>query len=119
MYTILVKDKFSSAHNLRNYNGKCENVHGHTFEVELLLELEKLNNIGISIDFKDVKNVLKAELDKLDHYYLNQIDPFDKINPSAENIAHFLYNKIKIKLPELKEVFVWESENARASYKEN
>jgi len=119
MYTILVKDKFSSAHNLRNYNGKCENIHGHTFEVELLLELEKLNSIGISIDFKDVKKVLKCELEKLDHYYLNQISPFDTINPSAENIAKFLYKSIKKELAELKEVFVWESENARASYKEN
>jgi len=118
MYTILVKDKFSSAHNLRNYNGKCENIHGHTFKVELYLEFEKLNNIGIAIDFKDVKKILKEELNLLDHLYINQISYFDKINPTAENIAEFLYKKIVIKLPELKEVFVWESENARASYKE-
>jgi 6-pyruvoyltetrahydropterin/6-carboxytetrahydropterin synthase len=118
LYSILVKDKFSSAHKLRNYNGKCENMHGHTFEVELYLELESLNEIGISIDFKDCKIVLKEELNLLDHTCINDIEPFDKINPSAENIAAYLYKKIKTKLPFLKEVFVWESENARASYKE-
>lgn len=118
MYTIFVKDKFSSAHNLRNYGGKCENLHGHSWVVELLLEYNTLNQIGISKDFKDVKEALRQQVDLLDHKYLNEIDPFDKINPSAENIAKYFYDILKKTFPELKEVFIWESESARASYKQ-
>lgn len=117
MYSILVKEKFCSAHNLRNYGGKCENLHGHSWLVELLLEFNSLNDIGISKDFKEVKELLKAEVDKLDHTYINEKTPFNLINPTAENLAKFFYDNLKSKLPELVEVFVWESENARASYK--
>ncbi len=117
MYTIFVKSNFNSAHNLRNYNGKCENLHGHSWKVELLLEYKTLNNIGISKDFKIVKDVLNEHIEILDHKYLNEIEPFDKINPSAENIAKYFYDKLKLTFPELVEVFIWESENARASYK--
>lgn len=118
MYSIFVKDRFCSAHNLRNYGGKCENLHGHSWLVEVLLEFHSLNSIGISKDFKEVKELLKLEVEKLDHTYINEKSPFDELNPTAENLAKYFYDKLKTKLPELVEVFVWESENARASYRQ-
>jgi len=116
MYTIYVKDKFSSAHNLRGYGGQCENLHGHTWRVEVGLKGKELNKIGFLKDFKDVKQELKELTDKLDHAYINEIPPFDKINPTAENISKYIFDSLKSKFPEVFEVCVWESDNARAVY---
>ncbi|HOJ50066.1 MAG TPA: 6-carboxytetrahydropterin synthase QueD [Spirochaetota bacterium] len=121
MYMISVEDSFSSAHSLRGYEGKCENLHGHNWKVRVTLKGEKLNNIGILIDFKNVKKILKDILLVLDHKFLNEITPFDKINPSAENIAFFIYGELKKKLEEnikIDRVEIWESEKAFATYYE-
>jgi len=118
---ISVEDSFSSAHSLRGYEGKCENLHGHNWKVRVTLKGEKLNNIGILIDFKNVKKILKDILLVLDHKFLNEITPFDKINPSAENIAFFIYGELKKKLEEnikIDRVEIWESEKAFATYYE-
>ena len=95
MYRIKVAEAFEAAHNLREYEGKCARLHGHNWVIEAEIKGEKLNNIGILIDFKDVKRELKDLLDRLDHRYLNEITPFDKINPTAENLARFIYDEFK------------------------
>ena len=122
MYEILIKGDFSSAHNLRGYKGKCEALHGHSWKVEARFEKEDLNDIGISVDFVVLKARLKDILKKLDHAYLNKLDVFRKQNPSAENIARIIYQKLKDSVKEkglmLKSVSVWESESSCATYYE-
>ena len=120
MYEVLVKGDFSSAHNLRGYKGKCEALHGHNWKVEARFEKESLNDIGISVDFVTLKSRLNDILKKLDHMHLNKIEVFKTINPSAENIARFIYTKLKNSIKEkgliLKSVSVWESETSCATY---
>ncbi len=122
MYEILIKGDFSSAHNLRGYKGKCEELHGHSWKVEARFEKEGLNDIGISVDFVTLKSRLKYILKKLDHVHLNKLDIFKKQNPSAENIAGFIYAKLKSSIKEkgliLKSVSVWESDTSCATYYE-
>jgi 6-pyruvoyltetrahydropterin/6-carboxytetrahydropterin synthase len=122
MYEILVKGDFSSAHNLRGYKGKCEELHGHNWKVEARFEKETLNNIGISVDFTELKARLKGVLRKLDHTHLNKIGIFKTENPSAENLARYIYLKLKSSVKEkdlsLKSVSVWESETSCAAYYE-
>lgn len=122
MYEILIKGDFSSAHNLIGYKGKCEELHGHSWKVEARFEKADLNDIGISVDFTLLKVKLKAVLKKLDHVHLNKLDIFKKQNPSAENIAGFIYAKLKSSIKEkgliLKSVSVWESETSCATYYE-
>jgi 6-pyruvoyltetrahydropterin/6-carboxytetrahydropterin synthase len=95
VYEIVVKQHFESAHFLRGYKGKCENVHGHRYSVVVRLRAEKLNDIGLAYDFTDVKRHLKTVLSRLDHAALNDIPPFNRLNPSAENIASTIYQEIK------------------------
>jgi len=133
MYEILIKGDFSSAHNLRGYKGKCEELHGHSWKVEARFEKESLDEIGISVDFVILKTMLKDILKKLDHTYINKIDIFKKQNPSAENIARFIYTKLKASIIDkvgegfkpsptkekgliLKSVSVWESDTSCATY---
>lgn len=122
MYEILIKADFSSAHNLRGYKGKCEELHGHSWKVEARFEKANLNSIGISVDFVMLKARLKCILKKLDHKYLNKIGVFKTKNPSAENIARFIYRKLKGSIKEkglfLKSLSVWESETSCATYYE-
>ena len=95
MYLVKIEEAFEAAHNLRGYDGKCANLHGHNWIIEVEVAGEKLNELGILVDFKDVKRELKNLLDRMDHRYLNEISPFDKINPTAENLARFIYDEFK------------------------
>lgn len=119
MYRLIVERGFSSAHRLRNYKGECENLHGHNYRVEVFLEGRELNSIGILVDFKEVKVLLDKVLDELDHCYLNELPFFKKENPSAENIARYIHQKISGSLPAgviASEVRVWESEGCGACF---
>ena len=89
MYSLKVESSFSSAHNLRAYKGKCEELHGHNWKVEAAAESRDLDKIGMVMDFKLIKDELNRILDRFDHKYLNKLKPFDKINPTSENIARF------------------------------
>jgi len=119
LYELKVIEEFSAAHRLSGYKGKCESLHGHNFQVELIVQAEDVGEHGMVVDFKSLKGLLKDCLDTLDHKYLNEIPPFDRKNPTSESIANYIYHFIKPKLPEnicFLKVCVWESENSCASY---
>lgn len=120
MYRITVRQHFDAAHYLRGYKGKCENVHGHRFEVTVSLESQQLNDIGIVYDFIELKRKLNDILDRFDHASLNDIPPFDKINPSSENIAATVFRELQSKLKgepvTLTAVDVWESPENSVRY---
>ncbi len=120
MYEITVEDQFSSAHQLRNYDGKCENLHGHNWIVKVSIKGDNLDDKGMLIDFKVLKKILSNIIEELDHKFLNKVPPFEKINPTAENIASHIYYKVEesLNLPGLKvsKVKIWESENSYASF---
>lgn len=112
-WQLIVKDKFSSAHFLENYSGKCERMHGHTFQIEAYFNVEELDKSGIGIDFTDLKAYVKSILP--DHQVLNEVLGF---SPSAENLSRHFYHKIKEKYP-VSKIIIWESENAGAVYTED
>lgn len=122
MYEILIKSDFSGAHNLRGYRGKCEELHGHNWKVEARFEKDTLNDIGLAADFKILKSRLKNVLGKLDHAYLNRLNPFKRKNPSAENIAKYIFDGLKASAREkglyVKSISIWESDTSCATYYE-
>lgn len=113
MFQVSVREHFDAAHYLREYRGKCENMHGHRFEVVAALEVPKLNEIGLAFDFVELKTHLREILAKFDHVSLNDTPPFDRITPSSENIAMTVYEQLRscIRAPSVKVAFVevWES----------
>ncbi len=112
-WDLVVKDKFSSAHFLEHYKGKCEKMHGHTFEIEAWFKITDLDKSGIGIDFTLIKEHLKEIMP--DHKVLNEQYDF---SPSAENLSRHFYYQLKDKFP-VSRVMVWESENAGAVYSED
>ncbi len=120
MYLISVEKHFDAAHSLRGYKGKCETLHGHRFQVVVKIQATGLNNIGLAYDFTVLKQHLGNILEKFDHSYLNEVPPFDKINPSSENIAATIYNELQIKLAvdpvSLSCVEVWEAPEQGVAY---
>ncbi len=117
MYSIKVEANFSSAHNLRGYKGRCEDLHGHNWKVELTVQAKELNKIGMVQDFRFLKDKLNAVLDKLDHKHLNELGYFKKVNPTSENIAKYIFDCLA-GIKGIKSVTVWESENSCATYHE-
>ena len=118
MFEIKVRGDFSAAHNLRNYEGKCEHLHGHNWAVEAVFRYGKLDDNGLAVDFKIAKAALKDVIETLDHSYLNENAPFGKTNPTSENIAKFIYTSIKKKIGGIHSVAVWENERSCAVYSE-
>jgi 6-pyruvoyltetrahydropterin/6-carboxytetrahydropterin synthase len=123
MFEVTVEDTFAAGHALRGYRGKCENPHGHNYKVRVTLEGEKLDGIGLLFDFKDLKAVMTDIIDRLDHQYLNDIEPFKAENPSAENLARYFYQETTGKLRSVtngrvrvKDVIVWETDTTTARY---
>ena len=118
MYEISVRQHFDAAHYLRGYGGKCEELHGHRFEVVACVESRDLNDIGIAFDFTELKRQLGEILKRFDHVCLNDVAPFDSINPSSENIARVIYEDLAAGLEgvSVSRVEVWESPESRAVY---
>jgi 6-pyruvoyltetrahydropterin/6-carboxytetrahydropterin synthase len=120
MYEIAVEQEFDAAHALRGYQGKCENLHGHRFRVVARVKATKLDEIGLAFDFTLLKKHLAEILGRFDHTSLNDVPPFDKINPSSENIAVTVFNQLKPRLAgtpvSLVSVEVWESPTSRVTY---
>lgn len=116
MFEVKVETHFSSAHHLLNYKGKCENMHGHNWKVEVTARGDKLDKSNILIDFKVLKKAVNEVMDYLDHKDLNEIEEFKNESPSSEFIAKFIYNKIRETIPQVSRVDVWETSTSRASY---
>ncbi len=116
MYSLKVQGTFSSAHNLRGYKGKCEDLHGHNWLVEIVIKSAQLDAVGMVLDFKYLKKKLNACLEQMDHKYLNKLVYFKKVNPTSENIAKYIYKKLKPRIPWLNCVTVWENSTSSASY---
>lgn len=120
VYEIYVKDHFSAAHALRGYKGNCSRMHGHNWIVEAYIQCTKLNELGISIDFRDIRSNLKNILKKFDHTDLNKLAEFESINPTAENIAKFLFRELekefKTEHSKVSKVKVFESPGCGTTY---
>ncbi|PNU19061.1 6-carboxytetrahydropterin synthase QueD [Geothermobacter hydrogeniphilus] len=120
MYRLTIQTQFAAAHNLVNYQGDCENLHGHNWKVEVRVAARELDKSGLGIDFKVLKHRTNAVLDSLDHKYLNKLEPFLDLSPSSENIARYLFEQLGELLNTdnvtVEQVNVWESDNACASY---
>ena len=122
MYEVTVEAGFSSGHYLRNYQGKCENPHGHNYKVRVTLAGRELDKTGLLLDFKLLKNVLRPVIDRIDHQMLNDIEPFITLEPSAENIALYICEKMQEGISqenpiEVAEVKVWETDIQSATYR--
>ncbi len=118
MFKIRVEASFSSAHNLRRYKGKCEALHGHNWKVEAVVSAASLDKVGMVMDFKVLKALLNELLETFDHAYLNRIPPFDKVNPTSENLAFHIHKTLKKQVPGLFSVTVWENPTSCATYEE-
>ena len=123
MFQITVEDTFAAGHYLRNYRGKCENPHGHNYKVRVTLCGEELDRAGLLLDFKDLKDVMRDTVDRLDHQMINDLEPFTVLNPSAENLAKYFYDQTQAKLHaatngrvRVKDVTVWETDTTTATY---
>lgn len=118
MYELKAQMYFSAAHHLLNYDGACENQHGHNWLVEAFVKGDKLDKSNILVDYKVIKKELKAILDYLDHQDINELPEFKGISPSSEVLAKFIYDKMKEKISITSKISVWETPTSCASYYE-
>jgi 6-pyruvoyltetrahydropterin/6-carboxytetrahydropterin synthase len=123
MYQVTVEDSFAAGHFLRNYRGKCENPHGHNYKVRITLQGEKLDKAGLLLDFKELKQVMKPVIERLDHQMINEVEPFTTINPSAENLAKYFFDETNRSLSRttdgrvsVKDVTIYETDTTTATY---
>ena len=123
MFEVTIEETFAAGHALRNYKGKCENVHGHNYRCQVSLAGEQLDEIGLLVDFVELKKAVHTVIERMDHQWLNEFPPFDKLNPSAENMARYFYDKISRNLTggevpvRVAEVRLWETDTSLAIYR--
>ena len=120
MYELKIITEFSAAHNLRNFRGKCEALHGHNWKVEVVLSGKNLDESGVVLDFAEVKGATSEIMSEIDHRYLNDLPFFMENNPSSENIARYIFHRLQEKIDNdrvrIRRVTAWESQDACASY---
>ena len=123
MFEVTVEDTFAAGHYLRDYKGKCENPHGHNYRVRVTLAGTDLDKAGLLLDFKDLREVIKPVVDYLDHQMMNDIEPFTRLNPSAENLARYFYQETNARMRaenagrvHVKNVTIWETDETTATY---
>jgi 6-pyruvoyltetrahydropterin/6-carboxytetrahydropterin synthase len=122
MFEVLAEKTFAAGHALRNYHGKCENVHGHNYRVQVTVQGERLDDAGLLVDFVELKRLMSAVVERLDHQFINDVPPFDILNPSAENLAKYFFDEISRDLSgavpvRLSEVRIWETDTSVAVYR--
>ena len=122
MFELKIVTDFASAHSLRDYPGDCARLHGHNWQVEVSVCSQVLDESGIAIDFREIKKKTKLVVKRLDHQYLNEIKPFDVLNPTAENIAKYFFDEIALLITnkdvKVKEVMIWETPRSAVTYSE-
>jgi len=119
MYRVSIETHFDSAHLLNGYTGACGRLHGHRWRIQVEVETERLDSVGISVDFKELSAWTDSILERFDHQYLNDVPPFDKINPTAENLAKHVFEELARQLPtvvRVGKVTVWESDKYAVAY---
>ena len=121
MYEVMIEEEFSAAHALRGYRGKCENLHGHNWKVEVYVRGDRLDKIGMLVDFTHLKKVTREVMGLLDHRNLNELKPFDvELNPSSEHLAGFILDKVANQINndrvQVYKVRVWETPSTSATY---
>ena len=123
MYEVTIETHFSAAHRLRQYNGECERLHGHNWKVQISVTSQKLNKLGMVMDFKELKDKTNVLMDEFDHRYLNEVLPFTELNPTTENIARYIFDRlsktINTDFIRVNRVTTWESETCWASYEKS
>jgi len=123
MFEIKVTDQFSASHRLRGYDGQCENLHGHNWKVDVVAGSQKLDSMGVVVDFEDVKKELRNILEEFDHQNMNDLPVFKDKNPTAEHTAQYIFSKLSSAFGQsafkISSVTVWETKDARATYTEN
>ncbi len=121
MFEVSVEYTFAAGHALRGYKGKCENVHGHNYKVQLAIAGEELDSTGLLVDFVEVRKKIKDLVERLDHRFLNDLAPFDKLNPSAENIAKYFCDELQPPVQKrglrVSAVTIWETDTTSATYR--
>ena len=122
MFEVSVEESFSSGHYLRGYRGNCEKPHGHNYKVRITVQGESLDEVGLLFDFRELKTAMNEIIDRLDHQMVNDLEPFDRLNPSAENMAKYFYDEISGGLGQstpvqLDQVRVWETDTSSATYR--
>jgi 6-pyruvoyltetrahydropterin/6-carboxytetrahydropterin synthase len=123
MFEVSVDETFAAAHALRGYKGKCENLHGHNYKVRVTLAGPELDSVGLLYDFVHLKQVIQSVIRGLDHHYLNEMKPFDEINPSAENISKYIYDEAAKQMKSapngatIASITVWETDVTAATYR--
>jgi 6-pyruvoyltetrahydropterin/6-carboxytetrahydropterin synthase len=121
MFEVTVEETFAAAHQLRQYQGRCENLHGHNYRVRVTAAAEELDHTGLVVDFVELKRHLRAVVERLDHTFLNEAPPFDVLNPSAENLARYIYDQMPAGLKSgrarIAAVKIWETETSTATYR--
>ena len=123
MFEVSVDETFAAAHALRGYKGKCENLHGHNYKVRVTLAGPELDSVGLLYDFVHLKQVIQSVIRSLDHHYLNEMKPFDEINPSAENISKYIYDETAKQMKSapngatIASITVWETDVTAATYR--
>jgi len=123
MFEVSVDETFAAAHNLRGYKGKCEDLHGHNYKVRVTVAGKELDSVGLLYDFVHLKQVIQGVIRSMDHKYLNELPPFDQLNPSAENIARHIYEQAAQQLKPaengagISSITVWETETSAATYR--
>ena len=122
MYRIIVKTNFAAAHRLRDYPGNCERLHGHNWTVKAEIGARELDSLGIAYDFRSLKKNLQDIIDPFDHRLLNDVPPFDQLNPTSENLAKYIFHSLQQVLPpkiRVLAVEVGESEKCSVVYTED
>jgi 6-pyruvoyltetrahydropterin/6-carboxytetrahydropterin synthase len=122
MFEVSVEHTFAAGHALRNYKGKCENVHGHNYRIQVIVRGEELDATGMLADFVELKRLLRDICEPMDHVFLNDMPPFTELNPSAENMARYVCQRLQSELTqpnpvEVAEVKVWETDIQSATYR--
>ncbi len=125
MFEVSVEQTFAAGHSLREYKGKCENVHGHNYRVCVTVAGAELNSTGLIVDFVELKKQVRTIVDRLDHQYINDLEPFTTLNPSAENLAKYFYDELMTSFSgdngrgpvRISEVRIWETDTSTAVYR--
>jgi len=125
MFEVTVEQTFAAGHALREYKGKCENVHGHNYRVQITVQGERLNRIGLLVDFVELKRIVREVVDRLDHQFINDLEPFTVINPSAENMAKYFYDEVSRRMDNtpvdaptrIAQIKIWETDTSIAVYR--